>query len=350
MLRPRVKITFTSTRNPAVTFSFLKGFATNEGYENLTDTCTITLARKYQTMQGVDLFAGSNPVFRRGDTVKIEAGYYPKSRVVFEGYIRSVSANIPLVIECEDGMFLLKKDTFNIPAKVPLITTSKRGKYLKRPKINTSLLPTYKLNELLDIIIPDDIEFEVVDNVTISHFRCSNATPANILSKLKSDYGLFSYFVGPKLYVGFASNALNSTEAEFVMEEQVINSNQLEYRQADEVSIKVRATSINSSTNERTEVVVGPEDGEQRDYHYIDLSKDELTEIATKKLNEERYTGFYGELETFLEPYLKHGDRAKITSKKLPERNGVYLVKAVKRSVDVEVGGRQILRLGVKIA
>lgn len=349
MLRPRVKITFTSTRNPTVTFSFLKGFETQEGYETLTDKAKIIVARKFQTMAGQELFAGTNPIFKRGDQVKIESGYYPHNRTLFEGFIDTVNANIPIEITCQDNMYLLKKYTFNIPNKIPLITKSKSGKFLKRPKVDTTKIPNLTLQQLLDIIIPDDVQFTILDNIQLGKFRITNATPCHILEKLRETHGLFSYFNGPVLYVGFANNALNTSEAEFIMEEVIINSNDLFYKQADEVNIKVRATSMDNN-NIKTSVEVGDDDGEQRDYHYYNLNKGQLTEMANKRLNEEKYTGFFGTLETFLEPYLKPGDRARITSKKLPERNGLYLIKTVQRIVDVEVGGRQRFGLGIKVS
>jgi hypothetical protein len=151
------------------------------------------------------------------------------------------------------------------------------------------------------------------------------------------------------LCVGFASDALNTTEAEFKMEETAINSNELMYRQADEINIKVRATSMDDD-NVKTTVEVGDEDGEQRDYHYYNVSKSELNKLAKERLNEAKYTGYHGTIETFLEPSLKPGDRAKITSVKLPERNGVYLVKSVRRLVHVKKGGRQFLELGIKVS
>lgn len=349
MLRPRVKITFTKADNSAITFTFLKGFETSESYENLTDRCTLTVPRKFQTMEGKDLFAGSNPIFQRGDKVLIECGYYPNNREVFRGYIRSVQANIPITIELEDSMFLLKNTTFNIPAKVPLITKGKSGKYLKRPKVDVSSLPDYELKDLLNIIIPDEVEFTTGGEVTINNLRASNATACEILKKLNEVYGLFSYFIKDVLYVGFANNAGNTIEQELKFEQQVINSNDLNYKRAEDVLIKVKAISINSETNAKTEVEVGPDDGELRTYHYMDQSEAKLKEYAEARLKEVVYTGYYGTIETFLEPHLRHGDRVKLTSVKLPERNGVYLVKSVRRIVDVSRGGRQFLELGVKV-
>lgn len=348
MLRPRIKITFTKADNSTNTFTFQKGFETRESYEDLTDTCTIVLPRKAFSMEGKEIFSGANPIFKRGDKVKIEGGYFPNVTTLFEGYIRSVNTNIPIEIECEDGMFLLKQYTFNIPATVPLLTTSKAGNFVKRTKVDTTTINSITIKQLLDIIIPDAIEYELLDNINLGKFRATNATPAMILEKIKEVYGLYSYFVGTKLYVGFANNALNTTEAEFVMEEVVINSNELMYRQAEEISIKVRCTSMNDK-NEKTSVEVGDESGEQRDYHYYNVSESVLKEMATKILNEERYTGFFGTMETFLEPYLRPGDRAKLVSRALPERNGTYLIKAVHRVCDVAVGGRQFFSLGVKV-
>lgn len=349
MLKPRVKITFTRAEDPSVTFTFLKGFETSESYENLTDRCTITLPRKYQTMQGKELFSGTSPIFKRNDKVQIECGYYPNSKLVFTGYIASVSANIPVTIECEDSMFLLKKATFNIPSKTPLITKSKEGKYLKRPKVDIAALPDYTLEQLLNIIIPDDIPFITGGTVKINNFRASNATACEILGTLKEYYGLFSYFTGNTLYVGFASNAANTTEQELKFEDQVINSNDLQYKLAEEINIKVKCISINSSTNARIHVEEGPDEGELRTYNYMDQSESQLKELAKQRLKEDRYTGYFGTIETFLEPYTRHGDRVKLSSTKLPERDGVYLVKSVRRIVDVGIGGRQFLELGARV-
>lgn len=348
MLRPRVKIDFNKA-DEKFSVTYLKGFEAYDTYEKLTGVCTIIFPAKYQQLLGDTLFSQVSSIFRRGDQVNIYSGYYPNQRLVFSGYIRNVNANIPTILELEDSMFLLKKYTFNIPAKIPLITKSKKGKFLKRPKVDTTKLPNLTLEELFNIIIPDDIEFKILDNITISKIRFSNATPCMILEKLKESHGLFSYFVGSVLYIGFASDAQDTVEQELKFEEQVINANELFYHLAEDISIKIRATSIDKN-NIPTTVIVGPDDGEQRDYHYYNISKDALTKLANERLVEDRYTGYYGTLETFLEPPFRHGDRVSLKSTALPERNGTYLIKSVKRLVDVDRGGRQFLELGRKVS
>ncbi|HXU27949.1 MAG TPA: hypothetical protein VN698_12030, partial [Bacteroidia bacterium] len=60
------------------------------------------------------------------------------------------------------------------------------------------------------------------------------------------------------------------------------------------------------------------------------------------------YTGFRGDIETLGEPFVNHGDVCQLTSKKLPERNGYYLIKAIKIK-DGKDGYFQTLTLGIKL-
>ena len=66
-------------------------------------------------------------------------------------------------------------------------------------------------------------------------------------------------------------------------------------------------------------------------------------------IKENKYTGYRGEVETFGEPLMLHGDRAKITSTKLPVRDGTFLIKKVKRVYSVDAGNHQFLTLGAKV-
>jgi len=344
MLRPKFKITFRKPNGTKVELGYFTSFEIEESYEDLTSTARIIFPRKL-TMDGKSLFAGNNPIFERGDTVVIEGGYLPNSQVLFTGFINKVSANIPVELECEDQAFLLKQTKINYPSKVGLITRSKKGKLLKHPK--TIPFKVY-LDELLDYMLPN-IEFKAIDNINLGSFRSINATPAQVLDKLKSEYGLFSYFIDGVLNVGFANDASRTNEEEFEMESVGINSDDLEYRIADQIKLKVVAISM-MPDNSKIQVESGDPDGDTRTLHFYNLNKTDLQKVADKWVKEYKYSGFVGNLETFGEPYVTHGDRAKITSKKLPERNGTYLIKAVKRSCSVTGGYRQFINLGVKIA
>lgn len=345
MLRPRTNITFTrKSDGTSLEFNFCNMFETDESYEHLTDTARIVIPRKLK-FDGVDIFAGTNPLFKRGDKVLIEAGYHPKKRTIYQGYISKIKANIPIEIECEDEMFLLKQYTVTYPSKYSTITTGKNGRHLKRPKVISA---NVSLQELMDFCIADDIDFDIIDDIKLGQFRVVNATPAMVLDKLRTEYGLYSYFKDGRLKIGFANNASDTKEASFVMEEVVINSDELEYQIEDEIKIKVKAISM-MPDNSKIEVEVGDSDGEQKTIHKYNLNEADLKKVANAWLADFKYTGFVGELETFGEPYLRHGDRAKITSRKLPERDGTYLIRVVKRKFSVGGGWRQSFTLGAKV-
>lgn len=344
MLQCNSYIKITPKFGQSIEFSFVNSIEIESSYEDLTDTCKITIPRKLQ-FEGKNLFVGDNPIFKRGDKIEVKIGYVPNLTTVFNGYIKNISGNIPTYMECEDEMYLLKQYTINYPSKVGLIERTKKGKLLKHPKV----IPfNIMLDELLDYALPYT-KFKTIDNIPLGSFRATNATPAMILDKLKTEYGLFSYFIEDTLMVGFANDASRTKEAEFKMEEVVINSADLEWQNESDIKIKVKVVSM-MPDNSKIEVESGDPDGDQKTIHKYNLSESAAKEVADNYVKDFKYTGFRGNLETFGEPVLYHGDRCKITSTKLPERNGTYLIKKVTRKYSVDGGNRQIFNLGIKVA
>lgn len=326
-LKANCEIQVTNTKGKIITFSFCHSIEIESSYENLTDTCKIVIPRKL-TFEGLYLFSGDNPIFKRGDKITVKLGYEPNLTEVFSGYISKVGSSIPTVLECEDEMFKLKQYTVNYPS-------------------GGNAQSKCTLNSLLDSIL-NGLEYETVDNIDLGSFRANKATPAQILDKLKSEYGLFSYFRNGILHVGFANDASVTSEAEFKMEEVIINSDTLEWQNADEIKIKCVAISMNPD-NTKIEVEFGDPDGNQITIHKYNMDEKSLKFAAEQWIKDNKYTGFKGEVETFGEPIMKHGDRAKITSIKLPERDGTYLIKKVKRVYSVDAGNHQFFTLGAKV-
>lgn len=345
MLRAILNITFTKLSGDSITFNFCNSIETDESYENLTDTAKIILPYKL-SMKGLNVFAGTDPIFKRGDKVSISTGYYPNLVNIFNGYVKNISSNVPVEVECEDEMYILKQYTLNYPDKKGDLFLGLKEGFKIRPKV---IKDNLTLRELLNNIIPDAVSLGEIADTEIGSFRISNSSPAMVLDKIKSDLGLYSYFKDGKLNVGFANNAASTNEATLEMEKQVINSEDLDYQIKEDIKIRVKAVSI-MPDNSKIEVVVGDENGEQHSIHTSNLNKAALTKYAQKWADEAKYTGFKGDLETFGEPYLRHGDRVKIISKRYPEKNGTYLIKRVKRKLSADVGVRQIFTLGVKVA
>lgn len=344
MFQAQCEISITSEgTNRNISFNFVHSIEIESSYENLTDTCKIIIPRKL-TFDGDPLFNGDNPIFRRGDKIEVSIGYVPNIKKVFSGYIKNVGSNVPTILECEDDMWLLKQYTVNYPSKAGLIDRISKAPLKYHP---TTIQPTLKLNELLDYCLPN-IEFETVDNIDLGKFTIINASPAMVLDKLKDEYGLYSYFRNGVLNVGFANDASVTSEAEFKMEEVVINSDSLEWQRAEDVRLKCVAISMNKD-NTKTQVEFGDSDGNQITIHKYDMHAKSLEFSAKEWIKENKYTGFKGEVETFGEPVMNHGDRCKLTSIKLPERDGTYLIKKVKRIYSVDAGNHQILTLGMKV-
>jgi hypothetical protein len=347
MLKCNCEIIVKAANNSRViSFDFVNKIEINSSYEDLTDTCNITIPRSIQ-FEGKNLFVGNDAIFKRGDRIEVKLGYEPNLESVFNGFIRNIGSGLPTVLECEDEMYRLKQFNITYPSKVDLITKNKKGKLLKHPK---TIPFKVTLDELCDYMFTDkSIPYKIIDDIDLGAFRVTRATPAMVLDKLKSEYGLFSYFRDGFLYIGFANNATDTLEAEFKMEEVIIDSDSLEWQNEDEVKIKVVAISMDFS-NTKIEVEAGDVDGDQKTIHKFKMTKAELQKVADAYVKEFKYTGFKGEVETFGEPIMRHGDRARITSTKLPERDGTYLIKRVKRVYGVNEGNHQIFTLGVKVA
>ena len=324
MLRLQSKITFTSkTDGTEIVFDFVNEVEIETSYENLTDTAKITIPRKLN-FDGKPIAVGVDSIFKRGDSVKIELGYFPDLRTVFEGYISKVNPKTPIVLECEDKMFILK--------------TTIISKYSK-----TSVT----LKNLLTDIIGDVVEFRTLLDVELGSFKVSNASVAKVLDTLKSDYGFYSYFVNGVLNVGLAADASDTQTIEYKFEENIIDDSSLEYQRSEDMRLKVKAVSINSSDNSKIEVEVGDEDGALKTFYTQNATLEGLRQFANLKLTEWKYEGFSGSFKTFGEPYIRHGDTAKLISDKFPEKNGLYEVVSVKRIFGMD-GYKQDIELGIK--
>ena len=139
----------------------------------------------------------------------------------------------------------------------------------------------------------------------------------------------------------------NIKKHEINMEEVVVDTSNLIYQRNDDQKIKVRAVSIYPD-NTKKEVVVGDSDGGERTQYFYDVPESSLKTYAEQQLEKFKYTGWRGEFTTFVNPFIKHGDAVKLSSQKVPDANGTYLVKRVITESGMG-GGRQTVELDIKI-
>lgn len=295
-------------------FEFVTRVEISQSWKNQGDTAIITLPRAIK-------WKGKNirDEIKRGDKVSISLGYDFSDKVEFEGVVSEVAAGIPIKIHCKDGFWELAQTTINKSWR------------------------TVDLKQLLLDILPVGLQYEAVD-VQLGPFRASHTNVSKILNKLKTRYGLVSYFREEKLIVGFPYQYEYNT-IKYRFQSNIIE-NKLSYRREDDVRIKVRAVSL-FPDNSKLEIELGEADGELHTLHFFKLLETELKQQAEEKMKRLRFEGYRGNFIAFGQPYATHGDIAFIQDEEYPEKDGYYFIDKVIISSGIK-GFRRNIYLGQK--
>jgi len=306
-------------------FDFVNQIDIESSWDLVTDTAKIVIPKKI-TYKGKPIVVGPDSLFKRGDKVTISFGYGSVLHPVFSGYISAIKPKMPIEITCQDDAYILKQEAI------------------------TRWYPKIKLKDMLKDVLGTLVPFETNFDLTLTNFRISNATPSQVLEELRKDYGVVSFFRDGKLYVGFAYLESLRQEVNFDFQNNVVSTDDLEYRREDDIKIKVKAIGIKGDKGKkRVEVIVGDPEGELRTLNYYNKDEEELTRIANEELKKLKYEGYAGNFVAFGEPFVRHSYVAVIKDKKVPEREGKYLIKSVKYSFGMG-GIRQTIELDRKIS
>lgn len=353
MLTPLTLITITQMpttaypdRGDVYIMDFVSQGEISTSWDQMTGTAKLTFPKNIYidnnhgqivSWQGRNVIAGTgSPLLLRGDKIKIELGYrwrdgegneQEEMNTEFEGYIAAINPRIPIEIRCEDNMYILKQ---------------------KRVVDKVWKAPEYTMETMIQEMIADTGFTIRTDNfaTTLGEVRTMNATVAQVLDVLKKDYKVQVYFRGSELRVG-AIVYWPEDRREYVFDfQENIKSDSLEYTRKDDIRICVKAFSVNEEelqstnndgTNKKTktrlETTVGDLDGEVRTLYFWNVTTvEELKQLATERLTRIYYEGFKGNFTTFGLPSLRIGDGAVFEDDILPERNGTYLVKGVRKT------------------
>lgn len=328
MLRPTCKISIGKE-----TFGFVTECSIASSWKLYTDTAEMTLPHKFKKDDKV-IFVGENNIFKKGDAVLIEAGYFPDKTKVFEGYVSGVKPGLPTSISMEDAAYLLKQNNITLSFKEVTLKQLLTACIEEAKKTATG----YVLEGLNRLTV------EAID-AKLGAFRLTNVNMINVLEELKKTYALTSYVRGNVLYVGLAYYG-NGKKAAFSFRKNILNDENLEYLKEEDRRIKVKAVSM-LENNTKIEVEVGDPSGEQRTITKYNLTEKELKEVAEREISRLRYEGFSGTFTTFLSPVMEHGDEVELIDPVTPERNGVYLVEAVEINIGIN-GYFQTITLGAR--
>ena len=321
----KIKITqLGDGRNAIYEWFEINNIRIEKSWDKQTQTATILLPRNLK-YNDKNIYEGQNPLLRRGDKVEIFGGYYPNLTPLFSGYISKIGNNVPVEILCEDEMFILKQSI--------------------APNISYE---SVNLRTLVGKILENtNIPYEALD-AQIGAIRTQKASVGLVLQKLRTDYGLFSYFKNGKLRVGLAYYQSESNTETILFERQMIDTGNLRYLKKDDVKVKLEGVIIKSD-NSREEYNYGDPTGELRTIFQYGGTKAELDLKANLFLEQMNYTGYYGSFLTFIEPKVEPGDFVQLDSYIYPERKGKYVVKSVTSEIGMG-GGRQNIELERRIA
>lgn len=305
-------------------FNYVSDVEIKSDVENLTDTCSITLPRA--------LFFEGKPLreyLKRGDAVLIELGYNDDFNPVFKGFIKNLKMRTPLVIECEDNMYLLKK-------------------VLVKPKA----YPTLTMKQLIDEYLPEDIEREVLDFKLGNFIIQSETNLTKILEYITDTYKVRFFFRGGKFYAAMPHTQVLkegvTSVHKFEFERNIISDN-IDYQYKDDVNITVVCKSIQTDNSVIEVREPAGKEQEVRTYYFNNKSRDELKQLAKERIALYKYDGLKGSFTAFGIPFVQISDAVNLIDNRNEERNGkTYLVKGVKYSFGRN-GYRQDIELSCKL-
>lgn len=293
---------------------------------SLEDVCEIKLPATARLVRGTEVIGEEEvaKTFAAGDEVIVKLGYDGVLREEFRGYVTSIKPEVPVVVKCIDGMYHLQ-----------------RKNCLQSWK-------SVKLDEVLEYLVegtPISLIGEV-PTITFTKFYLRNVTAAYALQQLKEKYGLVIYLKGNGLYVSLARHD-DGTEVRYEFGVNVIES-KLEWVTEDDKRLKVEAVHIRKD-NTRLKVEVGDKDGEKRTLYYYDVeSEAALRKLAENDMKKLRYSGYKGDMTTFLLPNVEPGNVGVIQDNDWPERDGKYIVEKVTTTYGSQ-GARRKINLGLKV-
>ena len=284
----------------------------------LTDFATIELPRNFRNAvdevgHSINISGRSILNFmKKGDSIKIGFGYDGDVKTEFQGYISRIGSEVPLVIECEDEMYQLKR----------------------LPKI-TKFIKSKTLYDILREVIPRKYFISMDAEYVMGKWFIDDMTPYEVLEELREKVGVRAYFKNPyTLAVGMTIDFEPEKSHYYNFSRNVRTGSDLKFLEKDQLYyLEVRSLQPNGSTISLSKGVKG---GTEK---LIDLpsglKEPELKKWLDAKYNIATKEGFEGTLDGWCYPRTKAGDAVEIERPIYSDRHqdGKYFIEGV--TIDV---------------
>lgn len=317
-LAVNIEVVFPESRGrSAKVLKSASSFEIESSWSNLSDTGKVVMAKAIYFEQDKRVFE----LLKSGDPVIIKGGYNGEYFDEFKGFITEVLDDLPIMIKVEDNMFVLK-----------------------RTKCHCSY-SSVKLEKLLKDILPPQFKVDAAD-MEIGSVLFKDYTVAQALQDLKDKMGIYSYFVGDTLVSGKIYQDNPETEkVKYVFGSNIV-TNDLKYRNKDDIRIKVTMTSFLSS-GKKKRATVGEDDGQEVKLVCTNVSSEsELKARAQKEYDRLKIDGYSGNIISYGVPFVRHGYTAEIVNYENPDKDGNYYVDSVTTSVNTSGAYRRNVKIG----
>lgn len=402
--------------NTKFTFSEIIQISTSESVENITNTASFSMPKglrfKYPNPSGEDFRISPDKLFDEGDQVKIEMWYEvpiqntfnltlaqeinsnPNYKATFTGYISSAEVGDVIRFNCENEMYLFKRnsrlfpDDFLTGRKIkgevipaePIITATSTNAVGKVTVTKGNTLGTVTPNKpdtydhkttSLDKALKayfEKVEYYDWDTDSMKKYSLSDVTYekmelsgyqseghvslAALFDALKDYASINAFWRDSKLYIGpYSWPVLQKTKFLFAFRQNIIDATDLAYQRAENVKYRIEMYNVKDGKQQKImngdDEFFGDYEGEVRKMHVtgFDFDKknkttekqlEELRKRAEKELSRYKYTGYSGSFDTFGAPVAKIADIVELYDPNYTgdDRNGSYLVKGVDREYD----------------
>jgi len=312
-----------------------------ENVENLSDVATITLPETMlnQVLQVKDKIG-------RGSEVVIKFGYNGQLKTEFTGFVRDITTDGSLKIECEDALFLFRK-------KIPDWAVQPPKKKAKNKKDDGSTPPPAEpekpavltsVKKIAEYVCKNiDPGYKVVCDFDIMYekFIIHQATGYDVLQKLQEETKANIYFNTEKKELHIRAPFIEKNGYAIYCMQRNIEKSSLEYKKAIDRKFELTIESIQKDGTVKTERI-GTPGGDSKTIRIGSLDAKSLKIRAHNEFQQYARDTYEGTFDTWLIPFCKPTYSAKIVDFDYPEKNGIYYIKAVSTKISDQGGIRTI--------
>jgi len=279
-------------------------------------------------------------LFSAGDPVIIKLGYYPQLRTEFKGFIVKCKTGMPLEIECEGYSYLLKRNNANA--------------FYEHITVKALLEQAVTLPGKESIRVVCDI------NMELSNIRLQNANGYTVITDIAkyTDGCLTCFFTDPQtlwcglIYTAWANgrNSLQAGGTNYRQGYNTLNENSLVVKNVKDNPIEVTYQNKLPNGNMIRQTSDAFTNATKKHSKILSNITDEamLKTLANEKAYMLNYTGYEGNMTTFLDPYITAGSIADITDRRYPDRDGKYLVEGTQTTYGIK-GARRVVEPGPEL-